>query len=80
MLQVGRQLLSNLTLEVKENSNLLTQQYDEGRSFMAGDREADMGAAIQHGVRGFRVDASVCISGIINRLLDDNDEGDALEI
>tara|TARA_B100001029_G_scaffold35637_1_gene27140 strand:- start:2013 stop:2642 length:630 start_codon:yes stop_codon:yes gene_type:complete len=80
MLQVGRQLLSNLTLEVKENSNLLTQQYDEGRSFMAGDREADMGAAIQHGVRGFRVDASVGISGIINRLLDDNDEGDALEI
>ena len=80
MLQVGRQLLSNLPLEVKENSNLLTQQYDEGRSFMAGDREADMGAAIQHGVRGFRVDASVGISGIINRLLDDNDEGDALEI
>ena len=47
---------------------------------MAGDRDADMGAAFQHGVRGFRVDANVGISGIIDRLLDDNDEGDALEI
>ena len=47
---------------------------------MAGDRDADMGAAYQHGVRGFRVDANVGISGILNRLLDDNDEGDALEI
>tara|TARA_B110000014_G_C20060694_1_gene552362 strand:- start:348 stop:977 length:630 start_codon:yes stop_codon:yes gene_type:complete len=80
MLQVGRQLLSNLPLEVTHNSSQLSNQYDEGRSFMAGDRDADMGAAYQHGVRGFRVDASVGISGIINRLLDDNDEGDALEI
>ena len=80
MLQVGRQLLSNLPLEVTHNSLQLSNQFDEGRSFMAGDRDADMGAAYQHGVRGFRVDASVGISGIINRLLDDNDEGDALEI
>ena len=47
---------------------------------MAGDRNADMGAAIQHGVRGFRVDANVGITGVIQRLLDDSDEGDALEI
>ena len=80
MLQVGRQLLSNLPLEVARNSNMLTHQFDEGRSFMAGDRDADMGAAIQHGVRGFRVDASVGIAGIIDRLLDDSDVGDALEI
>ena len=80
MLQVGRQLLSNLPLEVTPNSHQLTNPFDEGRSFMAGDRDADMGAAYQHGVRGFRVDARVGISGIINRLLDDNDEGDALEI
>lgn len=80
MLQVGRQLLSNLPLEVTHNSVLLSNPFDEGRSFMAGDRDADMGAAYQHGVRAFRVDASIGISGIINRLLDDNDEGDALEI
>ena len=80
MLQVGRQLLSNLPLEVARNSNMLAHQFDEGRSFMAGDRDADMGAAIQHGVRGFRVDASVGIAGIIDRLLDDSDAGDALEI
>ncbi len=80
MLQVGRQLLSNLPLEVARNSNMLAHQFDEGRSFMAGDRDADMGAAIQHGVRGFRVDASVGIAGIIDRLLDDSDVGDALEI
>jgi histidinol-phosphate phosphatase family protein len=80
MLQVGRQLLSNLPLEVTMDSNRLSHKFDEGRSFMAGDRNADMGAAIQHGVRGFRVDADVGISGIIQRLLDDRDEGDALEI
>ncbi len=59
---------------------MLENKFDEGRSFMAGDRDADMGAAYQHGVRGFRVDAQVGIAGILNRLLDDNDEGDALEI
>ena len=80
MLQVGRQLLSNIPLEVTHNSLQLSNPFDEGRSFMAGDRDADMGAAYQHGVRGFRVDARVGISGIINRLLDDNDDGDALEI
>ena len=80
MLQVGRQLLSNLPLEVRSDSKHLSRQFDEGRSFMAGDRNADMGAAIQHGVRGFRVDANVGITGVIQRLLDDSDEGDALEI
>lgn len=80
MLQVGRQLLSNLPLEVTRDSNQLSRKFDEGRSFMAGDRNADMGAARQHGVRGFRVDANVGITGIIQRLLDDRDEGDALEI
>ncbi len=80
MLQVGRQLLSNLPLEVAHETTSLENQFDEGRSFMAGDRDADMGAAYQHGVRGFRVDPEVCIAGIIERLLDDKDEGDALEI
>ena len=55
MLQVGRQLLSNLPLEVAHETTSLENQFDEGRSFMAGDRDADMGAAYQHGVRGFRV-------------------------
>jgi histidinol-phosphate phosphatase family protein len=80
MLQVGRQLLSSIPLEVTTDSSFLSTKIDEGRSFMAGDRDADMGAALQHGVRGFRVDARVGIAGIIERLLDDNDEGDALEI
>ena len=80
MLQVGRQLLSNLPLEVTIHSDMLETKFDEGRSFMAGDRDADMGAAYQHGVRGFRVDGNVGIAGILDRLLDDNDEGDALEI
>ena len=80
MLQVGRQLLSNLELEVKHNSGQLSFRHDEGRSFMAGDRDADMGAAYQHGVRGFRVNPEVGLVGIIDRLLNDDDEGDALEI
>ena len=80
MLQVGRQLLSGLPLEVTLHSSMLQNKFDEGRSFMAGDRDADMGAAMQHDVRGFRVDCNVGIAGILDRLLDDNDEGDALEI
>ena len=80
MLQVGRQLLSGLPLEVTLHSSMLQNKFEEGRSFMAGDRDADMGAAMQHDVRGFRVDCNVGIAGILDRLLDDNDEGDALEI
>ena len=80
MLQVGRQLLSGMPLEVTRNSNLLSNRFVEGRSFMAGDRDADMGAAYLPGVRGFRVNADVGIAGIIDRLLDDEDDGDALEI
>jgi histidinol-phosphate phosphatase family protein len=80
MLQVGRQLLSGMPLQVTRKSDSLTERFSEGRSFMAGDRDADMGAAYQHGVRGFRVNADVGITGIIHRLLDDEDEGDALEI
>ncbi len=80
MLQVGRQLLSGLDLEVKHNSDQLNYRHEEGRSFMAGDRDADMGAAYQHGVRAFRVDPDVGLAGIVARALDDDDEGDALEI
>jgi histidinol-phosphate phosphatase family protein len=80
MLQVGRQLLSGLDLEVSQNSHDLSYRFNEGRSFMAGDRDADMGAAWNHGVRGFRVDANIGIASVIERLLDDNDSGDALEI
>jgi histidinol phosphatase-like enzyme len=69
-----------MPLQVTRHSDFLTERYSEGRSFMAGDRDADMGAAYQHGVRGFRVDADVGITGILDRLLDDEDEGDALEI
>ena len=80
MLQVGRQLLSNLPLDVAWQTSLLKNKFDEGRSFMAGDRDADMGAAHNHGIRGFRVDGEVGITGILPRLLDDDDKGDALEI
>jgi histidinol-phosphate phosphatase family protein len=80
MLQVGRQLLSGLELEVTRDSSELSNRFDEGRSFMAGDRDADMGAAWHHGVRAFRVDAAEGIAGIIDRLLDDDDEGDHPEI
>ena len=80
MLQVGRQLLSELELEVKHHSAQLRYRHHEGRSFMAGDRDADMGAAYQHGVRGFRVDPNIGLAGIVERALNDDDEGDALEI
>jgi histidinol-phosphate phosphatase family protein len=80
MLQVGRQLLSGLELDTCRDSAELKFRADEGRSFMAGDRDADMGAAWHHGVRAFRVDAAEGIAAIIERLLDDEDEGDHPEI
>ena len=80
MLQIGRQLLSGLSLDVAHNTADTQHQFNEGRSLMAGDRNADMGAAYNHGVRGFRVDPKVGLAGVIDRMLDDNDEGDALEI
>ena len=58
----------------------LKNRVSEGRSLMAGDRDADIGAAWNHGVRGFRIDPAVGIAGVIERLLDDEDRGDALEI
>lgn len=80
MLQIGRQLLSDAPLETKHNSADLSNVLDEGRSFMAGDRDADMGAAWNHGIRAFKINPEVGIAGSINRLLDDTDRGDALEI
>ncbi|MDP6905791.1 MAG: HAD-IIIA family hydrolase [Candidatus Thalassarchaeaceae archaeon] len=80
MLQVGRQLLEGLELETTQNSQDLKNRVSEGRSLMAGDRDADIGAAWNHGVRGFRIDPAVGIAGVIERLLDDEDRGDALEI
>lgn len=80
MLQVGRQLLDGLPLETARDSSELSQRPAEGRSFMAGDRDADMGAAWHHGVRAFRVDPDVGIAGIVERCLDDDDEGDHPEI
>ena len=80
MLQIARQLLSGSPLETKHNSSDLTHKFDEGRSFMAGDRDADIGAAWNHGIRAFRIDPEIGISGSIDRLLDDDDRGDALEI
>ena len=80
MLQIGRQLLSGLSLDVAHNTADTQHHFNEGRSLMAGDRNADMGAAYNHGVRGFRVDPKVGLAGVIDRMLDDNDEGDAPEI
>jgi D-glycero-D-manno-heptose 1,7-bisphosphate phosphatase len=80
MLQIGRQLLSGLSLDVAHNTADTQHQFNEGRSLMAGDRNADMGAAYNHGVRGFRVDPEMGLAGVIDRMLDDDDEGDALEI
>ncbi len=80
MLQVARQILTGTMLETTHNSSNLSNRMDEGRSFMAGDRDADMGAAWNHGIRAFRIDPEVGIAGSITRLLDDNDRGDALEI
>ena len=54
----------------------IQDEFDEARSFMAGDRRADMGAAWNHNVRAFWVDASVGIAGAVHRCLDDNDQGD----
>ena len=74
MLRVGRQLLAGEALDA------LRKMQEPQISFMAGDRDADMGAAWHAGVRAFRVDPEIGIESVIERVLKDSDLGDYPEI
>jgi HAD superfamily hydrolase (TIGR01662 family) len=79
MLQVGRQLLD----AAREGSGVAEFDYgpdysarDERRSFMVGDRRADVEAGVAHGVRMFRCEARIGLSDVLSRVLDDSNSGD----
>jgi len=84
MLQAGRQMIAAADAgnpiasdEVVVGDAYDAQcDFDEARSFMAGDRRADMGAGWNHNVRAFWVDGEVGIAGILHRCLDTSDQGD----
>ncbi len=82
MLQVGRQILS-----AAENGKSVGvfdygadySSVDEGRSFMVGDRRADMMAGLNFGIRTFHCHPDIGISDVLARVLDPLDKGDNVQ-
>jgi len=82
MLEIGRQILSSY-----ENGNTVTKfiladdyalsRPSEGlRSCIVGDRPADIGAGLAHGVRIFYVNEREGLPSVTGRILDSSDRGD----
>ena len=82
MLEVGRQLINAGENGEAVESFMIAEAYsenrpDEGiRSCIVGDRDADIGAGLSHGVRIFHVDEREGLPSAIDRILDDADTGD----
>ena len=79
MLQVGRQLFDAAVLGEGVAEFDYGPEYsprEEGRSFMVGDRRADVEAGVSYGIRTYRCDGSVGLSTVIAKVLDDSDPGD----
>ena len=73
MLEAGRQIISasenNLEINLKFDNEYIKS--DESTSIMVGDREVDMHAAYNFGVKGIRCDPEIGISGVISEILGD---------
>ena len=75
MLEAGRQLMEAASNNVDFTSFELlfdaewVERPDESTSFMVGDREVDMAAAENFGVRGIRCDPKIGISGVVDSIL-----------
>lgn len=74
MLQAGRQIIqaAHEGMELNDTNFNYNQDYinfDESNSVMVGDRGVDMQAALNHDVRGIRVDGSVGILDAIDQIL-----------
>ncbi|MDP7001278.1 MAG: HAD-IIIA family hydrolase [Candidatus Poseidoniaceae archaeon] len=83
MLEVGRQIIDISSRGEQPLNIQLADGYDsnifvEGkRSCMVGDRPADIGAGLAHGVRMFHVDEKVGLSSVVDRIIDIDDRGDS---
>ena len=74
MLEAARQIISasekNVEIKLKFDNDW-DDKSDESNSIMVGDREVDMMAAFNFGVKGIRCDPEVGISDVISEILGD---------
>ena len=74
MLEAARQIISasekNVEIKLKFDNDW-DEKSDESNSIMVGDREVDMMAAFNFGVKGIRCDPDVGISDVISEILGD---------
>jgi histidinol-phosphate phosphatase family protein len=74
MLEAARQIISasekNVEIKLKFDNDW-DEKSDESNSIMVGDRDVDMMAAFNFGVKGIRCDPEVGISDVISEILGD---------
>ena len=74
MLEAARQIISasEKNIEIKLRfDNDWQDRYDESKSIMVGDRDVDMGAAFNFGVKGIRCNPEIGIYDVISEILGD---------
>ncbi len=79
MLEAGRQLLDSANSNTESEPRILYDREwldrpDESTSVLVGDRQADMGAAESHGVRGIRCDSSLGLASVVDSILGDGND------
>ena len=74
MLEAGRQIINasenNINMNLKFDIDWKDRP-DESSSVMVGDRNVDMAAAVNFGVRGFRCDPEIGLPDVLNEILGD---------
>ena len=74
MLEAGRQIINasenNININLKFDIDWKDRP-DESSSVMVGDRNVDMAAAVNFGVRGFRWDPEIGLPDVLNEILGD---------
>jgi histidinol phosphatase-like enzyme len=74
MLEAGRQIISasekNIEIKLRFDNDWVDKP-DESDSIMVGDRDVDMRAAFNFGVKGIRCNPEVGISDVISEILGD---------
>ena len=74
MLEAGRQIIfaseKNIDINLKFDNDW-NDKHDESKSIMVGDRDVDMRAALNFGVRGIRCNPEIGIYDVISEILGD---------
>ena len=74
MLEAGRQIIfaseKNIDINLKFDNDW-NDNHDESKSIMVGDRDVDMRAALNFGVRGIRCNPEIGIYDVISEILGD---------